>query len=82
MHVRHEIQIQCKCPTDDLLDLYDCIVECERVLKIEEIISAVEDLAGQKMFQEDLTVKLARQLNARVTTTGWHFGTVKTTVWA
>ena len=80
MRVRHEIQIECRCPSDDLLDLYDCIIECERVLKIENIIAAVETISKQKMFQEDLTIKLSRQLNARVTTTGWHYGTVKTTV--
>lgn len=80
MRVRHKIQIQCNCPSDKLPDLYECIVECERTIPVERIMKLADKAARKRVYQEELTQWLARRLNARVTTTGWHFGRVQTTV--
>ena len=80
MLVRHEMEIQCNCPSDDLPDLYHMTVECERTIPVEKIMEVVDELSKEKIFQEELTQRIARLLNARVTTIGWHFGRVKTTV--
>lgn len=82
MRVLHEMQIQCNCPSDQLPDLYEMTVECERVIPVERIMEVVDEIQQEAIFQEDLTQRIARTLNARVTTVGWHFGRVKTTVTA
>lgn len=80
MRVRHRIQIQCNCPSDKLPDLYECVVETERTIPVERIIELAQEGADKEVYQEELTQWLARTLNAKVTTVGWHFGRVQTTV--
>jgi NADPH-dependent 7-cyano-7-deazaguanine reductase QueF len=75
--VRHHLTITAACPVDGKPDRYEAVVECSRVLKVEDILAVVEALKGQKVFQEQLTQELARAIGAKVTTTGYHSG-VKT----
>jgi NADPH-dependent 7-cyano-7-deazaguanine reductase QueF len=75
--VKHSLTITAACPVDGKPDHYEAVVECSRVLKVEDILAAVETLKGQKIFQEQLTQELARAIGAKVTTTGYHSG-VKT----
>lgn len=77
MKVIHELTIHGRCPVDDAIDTYEVTVEAARVVKIEDILAAVEALP-QPAFQEDITQKLAAKLGCRVTTVGFHSG-VKTT---
>lgn len=77
MLVRHYMTVTASCPVDEKPDHYEAIVECARVVKVEDILAAVERLKGQPIFQEQLTQELARSLGAKVTTTGYHSG-VKT----
>ena len=77
MLVRHSLTITASCPVDGKPDHYEAVIECARVVKVEDIIAAVESLRVQKIFQEELTQELARTLGAKVTTTGYHSG-VKT----
>jgi NADPH-dependent 7-cyano-7-deazaguanine reductase QueF len=75
--VKHSLTITASCPVDGKPDHYEAVIECSRVLKVEDILAAVETLKGQKIFQEQLTQELARAIGAKVTTTGYHSG-VKT----
>ncbi len=77
MLVKHALKMEAKCPVNDLKDHYDVVVECNRVLKVEDIIEATAKYKDQAKFQEDITQELANSLNAKVTTTGYHSG-VKT----
>lgn len=77
MLVKHYLTITASCPVDGKPDHYEAVVECARVVKVEDILAAVESMKAQKIFQEQLTQELARSLGAKVTTTGYHSG-VKT----
>jgi hypothetical protein len=78
MITRYELRILARCPVDEGNDVYECVVESSRTIKVEDILSAVEGFKAQPIFQEELTETLARQLGATVTTIGFHSG-VKTT---
>lgn len=77
MLVRHYLTITASCPVDKKPDHYEAVIECARVVKVEDILAAVERLKTKRIFQEALTQELARALGAKVTTTGFHSG-VKT----
>ena len=47
-------------------------------LSLDALVKAVEEATRSRIFQEDLTVALARELAATVKTVGWHSG-VRTT---
>jgi NADPH-dependent 7-cyano-7-deazaguanine reductase QueF len=74
MRCRYSLQVECACPNDDLSDIYDVVVEAERTIEVEKIIAFAESMRAEKMFQENLTVLMARTLNAKVTSVGWHYG--------
>lgn len=71
--------IGCRCPVDNMPDIYEAEFENSSTIKVEDILSVTRSLEGGKMFQEDLTASLARALSCKVTTTGYHSG-VKTVV--
>lgn len=79
MMVTHETTIQAKCPVDEGEDHYVVMFETQRIIKVEDISAAIEALTKSPVFQEQLTIDLARRLGARVTTVGYHSG-FKTTV--
>ncbi len=78
MLVKHEFSAQCACPVDGEPDCYAVSVETDREIPVEMILGEAQKLAPEKLFQETFTVRLARGIGARVTTTGFHSG-VKTT---
>lgn len=80
MRVKHHIQVECRCPADKLPDLYEVVIEAERVIPVEQIIALADTAKGKTMYQEDLCLLWARALSARVTMTGWHYGRVRTVV--
>jgi len=75
--VIHEWSFRRRCPVDDALDRYDLRVEANDMVKVEDIVAAVEALP-KKAFQEELTQILAAKLGCIVTTIGHHSG-IKTT---
>lgn len=81
MRVSHSLTVRAKCPMDDQIDIYQVTVEADRVVKVEDIIQVAERFAARQVFQEDLTVEMARALGATVKTVGWHSG-VRTEVTA
>lgn len=74
MKVEHSLELRAICPVDGLPDVYHCVIRCNRVLAVEEILAAVDRLKGEKLYQEELTRKLHRALAAEVETVGWHSG--------
>lgn len=75
----YEYRIVAACPVDDKPDYYDAKFEAQATIPVEDILKAVEVYKTEKVFQEEITARLARLLNCRVTTVGYHSG-VKTTV--
>jgi hypothetical protein len=78
MLVTHECKFARRCPVNNGFDIYDLRVETSGLLKVEDILAAIDALPEQ-IFQEEITERLAQALAAKVTTTGYHSG-VKTTV--
>jgi hypothetical protein len=61
---------------NDDYDTYQVVIEASRIVKVEDILSAVAGLPGG-LFQEEITERLAALMGCSVTTTGYHSG-VKT----
>jgi hypothetical protein len=76
---RYETRIVAACPVDDRPDVYDVTFEAAGTIPCEEIVAAVARFADRKVYQEDITAGLARDLRCKVTTVGFHSG-IKTTV--
>lgn len=72
MIVLHQFPIVSKCPVDDRQDVYECTVESDRVIKVEDILAAVARHTKAPMFQEDITERMAEDLGCKVTTSGLH----------
>lgn len=81
MKVKHELQITAKCPVSDAIDGYECIVETECFIQIEDILKAAEPYTEKQIYQEGLCTELAKAIggDATVTLIGVH-SNVKTTV--
>jgi len=77
MRVIHEVEFSRKCPVNDAWDHYEARFETKSLLKVEDILAAIDALP-EKAFQEEITQKLAAKLGCRVTTIGMHSG-IRTT---
>lgn len=75
MRVTHTLTASAICPVDGSKDTYEVIVETRRVIKVEEILAAIESIVKQgAMYQENFTGGLSVLLDAKVTTFGVHSG--------
>lgn len=74
MLVEHTLQITALCPVDESVDIYTCTVRSDRIIPVEDILAAVRPLQTEKIFQEQLTLRLHKQLRASVETLGLHSG--------
>ncbi len=72
MEVEHYLTIRAVCPVDRKPDVYECVVRCNRLIKVEDILAAVAEESREARFQEDLTAALARRLACEVETRGEH----------
>jgi hypothetical protein len=79
MICRYETRILAACPADGLPDVYEATFISDDTIQCERILEAVAKYATEKMFQEQITADLARELRCKVITVGYHSG-VKTTV--
>lgn len=77
MKCRYETRMRALCPITNGFDFYDVIVESDELIVIEKLQPTIDEHA-RKAFQEEITVQLAKALNATVTTIGYHSG-IKTT---
>jgi hypothetical protein len=74
MICRYALTIRCACPVDARPDVYRAEFESSTMIKVEDILAAVQPFQTNAAFQEDLTATLARQLGCQVKTIGWHSG--------
>jgi hypothetical protein len=83
MKVKHELTMWARCPVDQTLDEYQCTVETECLIKVEDILKRTQRFHTIEggIFQEDVCAELANEIggDATVTLVGTHSG-VKTTV--
>ncbi len=77
---KHSLTVEANCPVDDeALDVYEVTVETHQMITVESILAAVKHLTtGKPLYQEDLTRRLSRTLQARVITVGEHSGVTTT----
>jgi hypothetical protein len=74
MKVTHRLQVRALCPVDGKPDVYDCRIVTTRTIPVEEIIAAAEAMKKEKVMQEELCMRLARELGCEVILTGLHSG--------
>lgn len=74
MRNTYRLDIQCVCPVDGLADIYAVTVVASRTIPVEDILSAVKEVTGKPVFQEELCSLLHRKLNAYVAFKGTHSG--------
>jgi hypothetical protein len=80
MHVQHKTTIHAQCPENDGWDYYEVVVETSKIIPVESITSAFDEVRGQKMYQEELTDRLALgvsqciadRVDVKITTRGTH----------
>ena len=70
----YQLEITCKCPVDDMPDVYQLTVTSQRAIPVEDILAAVNKLSEQKLYQEDLCQALHRNINACCVLVGFHSG--------
>jgi hypothetical protein len=80
MRVVHRLEVVATCPSDGKGDRYDCQIEADRIIKVEDIMALAQKYESMTIYQEDIAVEMASELRARVKLTGTHFGRVHTTV--
>ena len=73
MQVTYSFWMEASCPVDNLADLYEVEIVSDKVIPVEDILMALESV-NRKQFQESLTEAMAREIPARVKTTGYHSG--------
>ena len=73
MLVTHEIQVYGRCPVDGQSDTYDVTVTTRKIIKVEDIIEAINSIQWP-VFQEEMTQQLADRLGCRVRSVGYHSG--------
>lgn len=74
MRVEHTLDVVAVCPVDGLPDVYVLTVRAARLIKVEDILAVTAGLAGERVFQEDLTQRIHRALGCEVETVGYHSG--------
>jgi NADPH-dependent 7-cyano-7-deazaguanine reductase QueF len=72
--VEHTLEIVAACPVDGRPDVYRCVVRATKTVRVEDILAATKAFHRKKVFQEDLTQELHRNLGCEVETVGWHSG--------
>lgn len=74
MQVTHSLQITAICPVDDKPDVYECVITAKRVIKVEDILAATNEIKTMKAYQEDICQALHRKLACEVRLVGHHSG--------
>ena len=74
MNNTYKLEVTCKCPVDNLPDVYQLTVTAQRAIPVEDILAAAKELSSQSLYQEDLCQSLHRRINARCVLVGYHSG--------
>lgn len=81
MQAVHKLMIHARCPIENRVDYYEVTVECDRMIKVEDIETAVANHRGSTDSQESLCQALYSEISsARWTLTGRHGKHTDTTV--
>lgn len=80
MRVTHEFKLTARCPVDATFDTYIVTVETDHQIDVEHILKTAASCHSTEeyIYQEDLTQRLATQLELPVTTRGTHSAVVTT----
>lgn len=71
----YELEIRAVCPVvDGEIDVYQARIESATTIEVERILAFFAKYAKEKIFQEDLTLKAATSIGAKVQTVGFHSG--------
>jgi GTP cyclohydrolase I len=81
MEITYSLPIMARCPSNGHADVYTLLVVANEMILVERILEVAEQFSGETLYQEELTQKLADELDTYVQTTGNHFG-VETVVQA
>lgn len=79
MKIAHVENVHAVCPQEPVFDYYEVRFETDAVVPVERIREALLKIAGETLYQEELTQQLANRTRCVVTTTGLH-RTTRTTV--
>jgi hypothetical protein len=74
MQVEYNFDVYCNCPVDGLPDVYKVTLHSNRTIPVEEILSHLEFVKTELVFQEELTQNLHRVFNCKVVSYGLHSG--------
>lgn len=76
MRVTHTLTLTARCPVDDTRDVYECVVTTDRCIEVETIKQIAKTIEGMKVYQENITEFMRKQLGTgvSVTTRGVHSG--------
>lgn len=72
MQVTHEFDMRSVCPVNGATDWYHVTIHLDRLVMVEEIIECASAFGEKRLFQEEITQRLAIQFKARVITYGNH----------
>ena len=71
----YQFKLVCRCPYDDMVNIYDVTVESEKQIDVEKFIEFQKEIYDQKYLQEHLFEKfMETQDFGRVTFQGEHSG--------
>lgn len=77
--VRHKAMVHARCPVDDSWDYYEVEICADGLVTVEQIQHVLNQVRGEKDFQENITAKIAEKLGTQVITRGRH-GTIDSQV--
>jgi len=62
------------CPNDNMFDKYKIIINSKSMMQVEDINSYLNLFIKKHMYQEDITVEIAKHFQCKVTIKGIHQG--------
>ena len=75
MRTKHKTVIHSTCPVNGMIDEYGATFYVTgKVIPVENIQDAIDELTVTPIFQEELTLQLAKRLQCSVMTVGTHSG--------
>jgi hypothetical protein len=76
----HIFYLGAKCPTNGDPDRYLVTITTREIIVVEKVVAHAEMLAGENLYQEQITERLSEEFCFRVETQGFHMrGRVVTT---
>ena len=69
----YQFKLVCRCPYDDMVNIYDVTVESNEQVDVEKFIQFQKEIYEKKYLQEQLS-KMLSEMFGRVTIIGEHSG--------